>query len=167
VRSHLVEGGQPAGASAAGDHDRRALACEGESGGSPDPGARTRDQGDLARESLSLRTQVEVTMLPVFHAVNSLPHGRWHGIFHTMTTTIDAAGRLVIPAEIRREAAIEPGTPLDVRWRDGVIEIEPKPLPVSIERRGRLLVAKPNRRIARLSGAAVERVRRDLSKRRG
>ena len=83
-----------------------------------------------------------------------------------MTTTIDAAGRLVIPAEIRREAAIEPGTPLDVRWRDGVIEIEPKPLAVSLER-GRLLVAKPNRRISRLSGAAVERVRRDLSRRRG
>ena len=84
-----------------------------------------------------------------------------------MTTTIDAAGRLVIPAEIRREAAIEPGTPLDVRWRDGVIEIEPRPLIVSLERRGRLLVAKPNRRITRLSGSAVERVRRDLSKRRG
>jgi AbrB family looped-hinge helix DNA binding protein len=83
-----------------------------------------------------------------------------------MTTTIDAAGRLVIPAEIRREAAIEPGTPLDVRWRDGVIEIEPKPLAVSLERRGRLLVAKPNRRISRLSSAAVERVRRD-SRRRG
>jgi AbrB family looped-hinge helix DNA binding protein len=84
-----------------------------------------------------------------------------------MTTTIDAAGRLVIPAEIRREAALEPGTPLDVRWRDGVIEIEPKPLAVSLERRGRLLVAKSNRRISRLSGVAVERVRRDLSRRRG
>ena len=84
-----------------------------------------------------------------------------------MTTTIDAAGRLVIPAEIRREAAIEPGTPLDVRWRDGVIEIEPKPLVVVLERRGRLLVAKPARKVPRLRGAAVERVRGDLSRRRG
>ena len=41
-----------------------------------------------------------------------------------MVTTMDAAGRLVIPREIRREAALEPGVPLDVRWRDGVIEIE-------------------------------------------
>ena len=29
---------------------------------------------------------------------------------------MDPAGRLVIPAEIRREAAIAPGTPLDVRY---------------------------------------------------
>jgi len=36
------------------------------------------------------------------------------GIFTTMVTTMDAAGRLVIPSDIRREAAIEPGTPLDV-----------------------------------------------------
>jgi bifunctional DNA-binding transcriptional regulator/antitoxin component of YhaV-PrlF toxin-antitoxin module len=40
----------------------------------------------------------------------------------------DAAGRLVIPAEIKRAAALEPGVPLEVRWRDGVIEIEPQPL---------------------------------------
>jgi bifunctional DNA-binding transcriptional regulator/antitoxin component of YhaV-PrlF toxin-antitoxin module len=36
-----------------------------------------------------------------------------------MVTTIDAAGRLVISREIRREAAIEPGTPLDVRCATG------------------------------------------------
>ena len=82
-----------------------------------------------------------------------------------MTTTIDAAGRLVIPAEIRREAAIEPGTPLDVRWRDGVIEIEPRPLAVTMERRGRLLVAKPATKIRSLRAATVERTRQALSQR--
>ena len=94
-------------------------------------------------------------------------HGSLHGIFHTMITTIDPAGRLVIPAEIRREAAIEPGTPLDVRWRDGVIEIEPQPMPVSLERRGRLLVARPAKRVGRLRAATVLRTRRDLATRRG
>lgn len=84
-----------------------------------------------------------------------------------MTTTMDPAGRLVIPAEVRREAAIEPGTPLDVRWRDGVIEIEPRPIVVSLERRGRLLVARPARRVGRLRAATVERTRRDLAARRG
>ena len=84
-----------------------------------------------------------------------------------MITTIDPAGRLVIPAEIRREAAIEPGTPLDVRWRDGVIEIEPQPMPVSLERRGRLLVARPAKRVGRLRAATVSRTRRDLATRRG
>lgn len=84
-----------------------------------------------------------------------------------MTTTMDPAGRLVIPAEVRREAAIEPGTLLDVRWRDGVIEIEPRPIAVSLERRGRLLVARPARRVGRLRAATVERTRRDLATRRG
>jgi AbrB family looped-hinge helix DNA binding protein len=93
--------------------------------------------------------------------------GMEHGRIHAMTTTMDPAGRLVIPAEIRREAALEPGTPLDVRWRDGVIEIEPRPLAVALERRGRLLVARPSTRVPRLRAAAVERTRRDLTRRRG
>ena len=78
-------------------------------------------------------------------------------------TTMDAAGRLVIPKEIRREAALEPGTPLDVRWRDGVIEIEPQPLPVKLERKGRLLVARPDVDVPPLRTTTVERTRRDLA----
>jgi AbrB family looped-hinge helix DNA binding protein len=80
-----------------------------------------------------------------------------------MVTTMDAAGRLVIPSAIRREASLEPGVPLDVRWRDGVIEIEPLPLPVRLERKGRLLVAIPARKVARLRTATVERTRRGLA----
>lgn len=90
-----------------------------------------------------------------------------HGMIHTMITTMDAAGRLVIPAEIRRDAALEPGTPLEVRCRDGVIEIEPQPLAVTLERKGRLLVASPRRAVGPLRAAAVERVRNDLATRRG
>jgi AbrB family looped-hinge helix DNA binding protein len=84
-----------------------------------------------------------------------------------MKTTMDAAGRLVIPSGIRREAALEPGMPLEVRWRDGVIEIEPEPLPVTIERKGRLLVARPTRPVSRLRASTVERTRRQLASRRG
>ena len=83
-----------------------------------------------------------------------------------MITTMDAAGRLVIPSEIRREAAIEPGSPLDVRWRDGVIEIEPQPLKVKLQRRGRLLVATPAGRVPPLGTATVERTRRQIGRRR-
>lgn len=84
-----------------------------------------------------------------------------------MTTTMDAAGRLVIPREIRREAGLEPGVPLDVRWRDGVIEIEPQPLAVTIARRGRLLVASPmTGPVPRLRSATVERTRREVGTRR-
>lgn len=84
-----------------------------------------------------------------------------------MVTTMDAAGRLVIPSEIRREASLEPGTPLEVRWRDGVIEIEPQPLAVRLERKGRLLVAVPARKVARLRTATVERTRRATRSSRG
>ena len=72
---------------------------------------------------------------------------------------MDSAGRLVIPREIRREAGLEPDTPLDVRWRDGVIEIEPQPLEVKLEKRGRLTVAVPRAKGRPLSNASVERTR--------
>ena len=84
-----------------------------------------------------------------------------------MTITMDAAGRLVIPSAIRREAALEPGVPLEVRWRDGVIEIEPQPLAITRERRGRLLVASPQSRVPRLRVSTVDGTRRDLTTGRG
>jgi AbrB family looped-hinge helix DNA binding protein len=80
---------------------------------------------------------------------------------------MDQAGRLVIPSEIRREAALEPGTPLEVRWHDGVIEIEPQPLQVQLERKGHLLVAKPSPKASTLRTSTVERTRRQLAARRG
>jgi AbrB family looped-hinge helix DNA binding protein len=73
----------------------------------------------------------------------------------------------VIPSEIRREAALQPGTPLDVRWRDGVIEIEPKPLAVSLERKGRLLVARPGTNVPVLRATTIERTRRTVAAGRG
>jgi AbrB family looped-hinge helix DNA binding protein len=79
-----------------------------------------------------------------------------------MTTTIDRGGRLVIPSDIRREAAIEPGTAVEVRLRDGVIEIEPQALPMKLVRQGRLLVARPSAKVPTLKSSTVERTRRDL-----
>ena len=99
--------------------------------------------------------------------LTGLRNGLDSGILSTMTITMDAAGRLVIPSEIRREAALEPGMPLEVRWRDGVIEIEPQPLAVTLERRGKLLVASPSAAQRPLRTATVERTRRELGDRRG
>lgn len=59
------------------------------------------------------------------------------------TTTIDRAGRLVVPKEVREQAGIAPGTRVNVRYRDGLIEIEPEPRAIRIVRRGRLHVAVP------------------------
>ena len=79
-----------------------------------------------------------------------------------MKTSIDAAGRLVIPKEIRREAGLRPGTPLEIRWEGGRIEIEPAALPVRLVKRGRLLVAEPRVAVPRLDGPTVERTRASL-----
>ena len=85
-----------------------------------------------------------------------------------MAITMDQAGRLVIPSEIRREAGLEPGVPLTVRWREGVIEIEPQPMAVKLARKGRLLVATPVAHRQRpLDSATVERARASLRKRGG
>ena len=74
-----------------------------------------------------------------------------------MKTTIDAAGRMVIPKEIRREAGLQPGMPLEVRWREGRIEIEPASLPVKLVRKGRLLVAVPQKAVIPLTTETVDR----------
>jgi AbrB family looped-hinge helix DNA binding protein len=83
-----------------------------------------------------------------------------------MTTTIDHAGRLVIPKDIRRESGIKPGMPLEIRWEKGSIAITPAPLPVKLERKGRLLVAVPTKETSPLTSDAVERIRRTLRKER-
>lgn len=58
-------------------------------------------------------------------------------------STIDAAGRLVLPKEIRDQAQLEPGMPLSITCHDGRIEIEPAPREVRIVRKGRVSVAVP------------------------
>src|SRR5207249_11108677 len=88
------------------------------------------------------------------------PHN--HGKINTMKTTIDAAGRLVIPKEIRREAGLKPGVLLEVRCHEGRIEIEPAPLPVKLVQRGRLLVAIPTTEGEQLTAETVERTREML-----
>ncbi|MFY4727579.1 AbrB/MazE/SpoVT family DNA-binding domain-containing protein [Nitrospira sp. BLG_2] len=83
-----------------------------------------------------------------------------------MKTTIDAAGRLVIPKELRREAGLQPGTELEIRWRQGLIEIEPAPLSIKLKKRGRFLVALPDQPIKQLTSEIVERTRRQLTRNR-
>ena len=83
-----------------------------------------------------------------------------------MKATIDNAVRLVIPKEIRREAGLKPRLPLDVRWDHGRIAITPAPLPVKLERRGRLLIAVPRKSVAPLRTETVEQVRKSLRRER-
>lgn len=80
-----------------------------------------------------------------------------------MKTTIDTAGRLVIPKELRREAGLQTSTELEIRWRHGLIEIEPAPLPVKLKKRGRFLVAVPDQPNKQLTSKTVTRTQKKLA----
>jgi len=84
-----------------------------------------------------------------------------------MKSTIDSAGRLVIPRELRRAAGLEPGMALELRVEDGAVVIEPAVTPVRIERRGRFVVARPLVEIPPLTNETVERTRSRLRAERG
>ena len=57
-----------------------------------------------------------------------------------MSVTIDKAGRLVIPKEIREKAGITPGMPLNITVENGAIKLEPDYIPVRLEKWGHLTV---------------------------
>jgi AbrB family looped-hinge helix DNA binding protein len=81
-------------------------------------------------------------------------------------TTIDAAGRLVIPKRVREEAQLKPGMVLEVSCRDGRIEIEPESMRVKLVRKGRLLVAVPETEGDVLTSDIVEQTRQELYRER-
>ncbi len=83
-----------------------------------------------------------------------------------MKTSIDRAGRLVIPKQILRKSGITPGMLLEVRWEQGSIAITPASLPVKLERKGRLLIAVTVKGTPRLSTGTIERARKTLRKER-
>lgn len=60
-----------------------------------------------------------------------------------MKTTIDGAGRLVIPKPVREKAGVKPGMELDIDYRDGAIEITFPPAKGKLVRKGGLLVWQP------------------------
>ncbi|MBV8547267.1 MAG: AbrB/MazE/SpoVT family DNA-binding domain-containing protein [Acidobacteria bacterium] len=71
------------------------------------------------------------------------------------TSTMDSAGRLVLPREIRDQAKFEPGMPLRIVFRDGHVEIEAAPREVRVVRKGRMRVAVPIEEGATLRSDAV------------
>ncbi len=84
-----------------------------------------------------------------------------------MRITIDSAGRVVIPKALRDAAAITPATPLEVRFRDGRLEIEPAPLDVEISAKRGVAVATTAENVPVLTADAVATVRDRLRDERG
>lgn len=57
--------------------------------------------------------------------------------------SMDESGSLVLPEEVRRDAGLQPGTPLRISSHNGRVEIEPAPREVRIFPKGKLWVAEP------------------------
>lgn len=81
-----------------------------------------------------------------------------------MRTTIDKAGRLVVPKALREALGLRAGDPLDIEERDGRLEIDAVPTPMRLVERGGHWVAVTQEDLPPLSRDLVrktlEQVRR-------
>jgi len=81
-----------------------------------------------------------------------------------MTSTIDAAGRIVVPKALRQALGLLPGQALEIRASDGGLVIEIAATPMRMKHRGKGPVAVPDAELPALTSDLVrdtlERVRR-------
>ena len=81
-----------------------------------------------------------------------------------MRSAIDSAGRVVIPKPLRDRLGLAPGEAVEIRERDGRIEIEPAPTPMALVERAGGPVAGPEGKLPPLTDetvrATIERARR-------
>lgn len=79
-----------------------------------------------------------------------------------MRTTIDPAGRIVVPKAMRAELGLQGGQELEIITRDGRIEIEAAPTPMQLVRRGATVVSVPGRDLPPLTAALVRDTLEDV-----
>ena len=72
-----------------------------------------------------------------------------------MRTTIDKAGRIVVPKALRDAVAMHAGTVVEIAAVDDALEIRLAPTPVRLEERDGVLVAVPDRPLSPLTVAEV------------
>jgi len=81
-----------------------------------------------------------------------------------MRTTIDSAGRIVVPKPLRDALGLKSGQALEINAADGRLEIDVLATPMELEKRGKGVVAVPNAELEILTANQVretlERVRR-------
>ena len=80
-----------------------------------------------------------------------------------MKSTIDGAGRIVVPKALRQALGLKPGQPLEIRASDGRLEIEIASTPMRLQKRAKGMVAVPDAELPTLTADEVretlERVR--------
>jgi AbrB family looped-hinge helix DNA binding protein len=72
-----------------------------------------------------------------------------------MRTTIDNAGRIVIPKATRTRLGLEAGKVVEIRERNGLLEIEPVATAMTLEQRDGGMVAVPQEQLPPLTDAMV------------
>lgn len=72
-----------------------------------------------------------------------------------MKSAIDSAGRVVIPKDLRERLGLRRGRRVSIRERDGRIEIEPIPTPMSLVRQRGGSVAVPKEKLPPLTDEFV------------
>jgi AbrB family looped-hinge helix DNA binding protein len=81
-----------------------------------------------------------------------------------MRTTIDSAGRIVVPKRLRDEMGVQPGQVLELEIRDGRLQVEIAPINIRLEQRRHGPVAVADEKVPTLTADMVrqtlERVRR-------
>ena len=82
-----------------------------------------------------------------------------------MKTTIDSAGRVVIPKSIRSQAGLGAGQAVEITFRHGAILIEPAVSDVRLEKVGQWLVAVADHQEESLSNLEVENIIQELRNR--
>ena len=75
-----------------------------------------------------------------------------------MKAAIDAAGRIVVPKPLRDALGLSPGQVLEITAGDGRLEIAIAATPMTLKKRGKGVVAVPDRTLPSLSADQVRDV---------
>lgn len=79
-----------------------------------------------------------------------------------MKTSIDRLGRIVVPKALRDAMGLEGGTQLEIRMREGRIEIEPVATPMRLVPRGKGLVATTDDPLPAIDAEGVRAITESL-----
>jgi len=77
---------------------------------------------------------------------------------YPMHTTIDSAGRVVVPKRLREALGLRAGTRLGVSERNGAIILEPESQPMRLVGKGRRVAVEPAKPLPALTAAEVRAI---------